>query len=223
MPYKHLIITLFLLLTLESLVLSQPIILADYTDASKLYISYKVESKVETFPFKLVQGNGPLPYNYRIIDKKIHTGGHPLNPKTDFKNDDEQCLAILNYLKSKGIKTIIDLENTSNIQTRYNKLLSQAGLKRIHIPMHALKVPNKYEWKVIKQAMKQAVYIHCKWGADRTGAIIGRYLVEENGYSPQEAYLAVLSGGSHAGPIGGLKTDWQYRNLKDFIGSGGGI
>ncbi len=217
------LIVLSLLITSQALALGQQIKLTDYIDSTKLFISYKIQSKVETFPFSQVQGSGHLPYNYRIIDKKIHAGGHPLNPKISFKNTDKQCLAILNYLKSKGIKTIIDLENTTKIQKRYKNLLAQVGLKRLHIPMHALKVPTKREWQAIKQAMKQAVYVHCKWGADRTGAIIGRYLVEQNGYSPQEAYLAVVTGGSHAGPIGGLKTGWQYRNLKDFIGSRGGI
>lgn len=169
------------------------------------------------YPTAEVSGTGPLPYNYRVIDRTIHAGGHPLNPTNSFGNSDEQVLAILARLKKQGVVTVIDLENTSGIQTRYAKLLSQSGLKRLHLPLHIAKVPNDREWKEILVALKQPVYIHCKWGADRTGAIIGRYLVEVKGYESGTAYAAVISGGSHAGHKGGLKTGLLYRRLKDFI------
>lgn len=174
-------------------------------------------SEVTTFPTREVLGAGPLPYNYRIIERRIHAGGHPLNPANTFKNSDEAVLAILGHLESQGVATIIDLENTGRIQQRYRRLLEEAGLKRIHIPMHAFKVPNQEEWQTIKTAMEKPVYIHCKWGADRTGAVIARYLVEEKKYTSKEAFNAVISGGSHAGPLGGLKTSWFYRNLIKFF------
>lgn len=175
-------------------------------------------SEVSKYPTAEVHGKGPLPYNYRIIDETLHAGGHPLNPRTSFRNSDAQVWAILDHLKSYGVKTIIDLENTWAIQNRYKYFLKHAGIKRIHVPMHALKVPNKEEWQKIKTAIKAGpVYIHCKWGADRAGSVIGRYLVEEKGYTPEEAYQAVISKGSHAGHLGGLKTFWAYERLKQFI------
>jgi len=146
-----------------------------------------------------------LPYNYRIIDNHIHAGGHPLNPQNNFANSDQLVLATLNYLKSQGIKTIIDLENTKSIQKRYTQFLNQAGLTRIHIPMNSNKVPTKEEWLIIKKALKEPVYIHCKWGADRTGAVIGRYLVEVKGFKPEQALKMVKTGGKYAGQEGGLK------------------
>jgi len=159
----------------------------------------------------------PLPYNYRLVEDHIHAGGHPLGPTNNFKNSDKQVLAILNYLKSKEVTTIIDLENTRSIQKRYTKLLKQAGIKRIHIPMHESKVPSTKEWAIIKKAMAKPVYIHCKWGADRTGAVLGRYLVEIKGYEPKKAYAAVITKGSHAGPLGGLKTSLSMSRLKRWV------
>jgi protein tyrosine/serine phosphatase len=180
-------------------------------------LSLQASAGVVKFPAKDVYGKGPLPYNYRIIDGNIHAGGHPLGPIGYFRNTDEQVLNILSYLRSRGVKTIIDLENSWWIQRRYRKFLKKAGIKRIHIPMHIRKMPNEGEWEQIKVAMEDPVYIHCKWGADRTGAVIGRYLVEENGYDPKEAWKAVITGGSHAGPLGGLKTSVFYRKLTIFF------
>ncbi|MEA3494015.1 MAG: dual specificity protein phosphatase family protein [Candidatus Margulisiibacteriota bacterium] len=175
-------------------------------------------SNATKFPTAEIQGKGPLPYNYRIIDKSLHAGGHPLNPRTKFKNSDEQVWAILDHLVSYNVKTVIDFENSWAIQNRYKYFLKHAGINRVHVPMHAFKLPNKQEWKKIKKAINEGpVYIHCKWGADRTGSVIGRYLVEEKGYAPEEAYRAVISGGTHAGYLGGLKTSWPFEKMKQFI------
>ena len=179
--------------------------------------TFAATSEVISFPRKQVSGTGPLPYNYRVIDNQIHAGGHPLNPANGFKNSNEKIEVILARLKFLGVETILDLENTQGIQKRYEYFLKEAGIKRLHIPMSGVKVPNPKEWQQIKAALKKPIYIHCKWGADRTGAIIGRYLVEEKGYTPEEAYQAVITGGTHAGPLGGLKTGWWYRKLKGFI------
>jgi len=180
-------------------------------------IAWATTSVVTTFQTAEVWGTGPLPYNYRIINGHIHAGGHPLNPITSFGNSDEEVLEILGYLKYQGVEKVIDLENTSRIQKRYHRLLEEAEMERLHIPMHAFKVPNDEEWKSIKEAMEKPVYIHCKWGADRTGAVIARYLIEERGYTSEEAFNAVITGGTHAGPQGGLKTTWFYRNLIMFF------
>lgn len=169
------------------------------------------------YPAGQVRGNGPLPYNFRVIDRQIYAGGHPLNPATAFGNSDRQTLAVLNYLKSRGVRTVIDLENTKKIQKRYKSLLEQAGLKLVHIPMTGEKTPDAAEWAEIKEALSSPVYIHCKWGADRTGIVIARYLVEAKGYTAAAALRAVSTGGSHAGALGGLKNSMRTPGFLGFL------
>ena len=185
-----------------------------------LLLLFCLSPNASAFIAKEVSGAGQYPYNFHIIDDHVYAGGHPLNPGTDFHNSDQQVLAILNYLKSLGVRTVINLENTSSIQDRYSKLLRSAGLNQLHIPLGAIRLPNKKEWNEITLAMRLPVYIHCKWGADRTGAVVGRYLVEKYKFTPDQAYRSVISGGKYAGPLGGLKTSLLYDRLKRFIWSG---
>ncbi|MCX5751114.1 MAG: hypothetical protein NT099_05555 [Candidatus Saganbacteria bacterium] len=176
--------------------------------------------KVKVYPAGEVKGSGPLPYNYRVINNWLHVGGHPFNPANEFGNTDAQIRKILAYLKSKGVVTVIDLCDSKQVEGRYQKLLKEAGLKKYAVPMTADKLPTKKEWANIKSKIRTPVYIHCKWGADRSGAVLARYLVEDKGYFPEEAYGAVISGGSCAGALGGLKQAWAYRKLKKFIYEG---
>jgi protein tyrosine phosphatase (PTP) superfamily phosphohydrolase (DUF442 family) len=175
-------------------------------------------SSAISYALKNVQGLGPLPYNYRVIDAVIYAGGHPLNPANGLNNTDEQAMRILKYLKSKGVATVIDLQNDRKTEDRYARLLNEAGLKRIHVPLSWMKTPSPDDWKKMSAAFSKPVYIHCKWGADRTGIIIAKYLIAFRGYTVKEALDAVSTGGSHAGKVRGIDPAYRYDPVMlDFL------
>jgi len=178
-----------------------------------LFNSLYSESKVR-FP-----DDAERPYNYRVIDEFLHVGGTPLSPS--YSNSDEKVMSILKYLKSKGVLYVVTLDGSRKSRTRLPGLIRKAGLTPIKMYMNASKVPNDKEWKKLLDLMRQkkGIYIHCTWGADRSGAIVAKYLVDLKGYTPEKAWRAITTGGSHAGKRGGFKKSPSCKKLLLFFWS----
>lgn len=99
--------------------------------------------------------------------------------------------AAFNHLKSRhNIHTIIDLRGPSTTKAQYIQYemghCKKRGVKYISIPMDSTRAPNQEElqlfWAAIQEAKaaKGKVYVHCKHGIDRTGAMIAAYEVSIN-------------------------------------------
>lgn len=118
-------------------------------------------------------------------------------------------------LKRKGIRTIVNLALDS---TRKQKCSGGRYPSRPCEPMWAKELglnyipvylgsspPSASGWRKIKAAMMEGnTFLHCTYGADRTGAIIGRFRLEtEPGLDPREVLREALSHGfkpeSHPG------------------------
>ncbi len=104
-------------------------------------------------------------------------------------------------LSSKGIKTIINLENESRYADPEKKQADKLGMTTFSSPMNAYRRPNDAQVNSILKVMQDPsafpIFIHCHHGQDRTGLMVGLYRVEVQKWSPEAAYKEMLSIGFH--------------------------
>jgi peptidoglycan hydrolase-like protein with peptidoglycan-binding domain len=112
------------------------------------------------------------PNFFTIAGNNNYRSGKPINKKEFFQ-----------YLKDKhGITTIIDLMNNKEGES-----VRGAGMTYIDVPLGS-RGPKESDWQTIKSALlKGNALIHCRHGADRTGAVISRWEVELGLKTPEEA------------------------------------
>jgi protein tyrosine phosphatase (PTP) superfamily phosphohydrolase (DUF442 family) len=91
----------------------------------------------------------------------------------------------LEKLKAMGVKTIIDLRIEKKGQKEEAATAAELGLDRLRIPL-GREAPTKKQvatyLETLDNPAKRPVFIHCQYGADRTGAMVGIYRVTREGW-----------------------------------------
>ncbi len=121
--------------------------------------------------------------------------------------DDPEFFALLK--ERYGVRAILNVRERDYGE---GESVRAAGLEYISIPLTD-KPPKPEEWEMIKKEFeKGGLLVHCTHGADRSGAVVARYRVEELDMPVEEAYDYALSYG--------FKTWSSNRFLKCFIENG---
>jgi protein tyrosine/serine phosphatase len=114
------------------------------------------------------------------------------------------------YLKSQGIRTVINLRDENNDE---EPIVKDLGMNYVRIPMSVTvnsKIPaadiTRY-FEILNDPANYPIFIHCRRGADRTGAMVGFYRIAVEGWDGKKAY-------SEARKIG---MRWWYPGLKDQL------
>jgi len=137
------------------------------------------------------------PPNLGAVDlaRAVFRGAAPNKDGTD-------TVRVLKCLKRKGVGKVLILNQTEqNISVEEEiEAIEKVGLEYFHIDWRTLcdkeRKGDKKLWKHIKGLMdKGGLFIHCVWGADRTGSIVGRYRRERHKWSSKDIQFELSSYG----------------------------
>lgn len=121
----------------------------------------------------------PLPYFFKV-DDRLYRGAHP-TPE-GFKQ-----------LSEMGVKTIINLRGEDPRHQGFDRALVESyGMQWIYLPMHAFWRPTDAQvtefLTLVLDPKRAPVFLHCRQGEDRTGALVAVYRVVAEGWEPRRAY-----------------------------------
>jgi tyrosine-protein phosphatase SIW14 len=107
----------------------------------------------------------------------------------------------LHRLTALGVRTVVDLEDDEVAVAAEAGVARQLGLRFEREPMSPFLPPNDAEidriLAMLDDARLRPVFVHCKYGEDRTGLVIGLHRVLAQGWAPETAYREMLRYGFH--------------------------
>lgn len=96
----------------------------------------------------------------------------------------------LKALKAMGVKTIIDLRKDYVPEER--RWANDLGLNYFNLPLlpgkPATKEQTEYFLRLVNDAANGPVYVHCKGGKHRTGALTAVYRITHDGWTAEQAF-----------------------------------
>lgn len=107
----------------------------------------------------------------------------------------------LHKLAAMGVRTIVDLENDEEAVAAEARVARQLGLRFEREPLSPFLPPDDAEidriLALLGDARLRPLFVHCKYGEDRTGLVVGLYRVLDQGWAPEIAYREMLRFGFH--------------------------
>jgi tyrosine-protein phosphatase SIW14 len=104
-------------------------------------------------------------------------------------------------LKKLGVTTVIDLRGEPGPVAQERAQAEALGLKFIDIPMSGWSAPGTPQITKFLQLLRddpsQKIFVHCYYGADRTGVMIAAYRIAEQNWTADQAIAEMYSFGFH--------------------------
>lgn len=141
--------------------------------------------------------SGNIP-RFSLIASGLYRGGQPGEEGFQF-------------LKEKGIKTVINLRAEDNSEA---KTVAKLGMNYVQIPVDEIRpwsqIPSaaiaRY-FEIINNPANYPIFFHCRRGADRTGIMAALYRMGVQGWDSKKAYNEARNVGMR----------WFYSGLKTQI------
>ncbi len=121
---------------------------------------------------------GAIP-NFHEVEEGLFRGGQP-------KESD------LSALKSLGFRTIVSFRDEKKMIQWERGVVEKNGMAFISIPLTWRRGPTdeavKHFLEVVSQPERRPVFVHCREGRDRTGAMIALLRIAKEGVPVERAY-----------------------------------
>lgn len=138
--------------------------------------------------------------NFHQVNEQLYRGAQPqrggiqrlaqLGVKTivNLRPDDKRSQSEGQEARAAGLRYFnVPVEKTTSVEA----LKSLADLRYLKLPAQRLgrptDAPVEHLLSIINAPENQPVFVHCKRGADRTGAIIAIYRIEHDGWTSEKA------------------------------------
>lgn len=121
--------------------------------------------------------------NFDIVSEGLWRGAAPSNQA-------------MQKLAESGVKTIVDLRLAGLGAEEEASRAKKLGIKYIHIPLGFMgpSLPKVAQFlNIVNDPANQPVFVHCRYGADRTGALVGVFRVIHDHWSFNQAYSEMRS------------------------------
>jgi len=135
--------------------------------------------------------------NFHVVNNHVFRGGQP----------SDQAWPGLAQL---GVKLVIDLRREDeHSSAAEGQAVHAAGMKYVNVPMKGVVSPGDDQVSRLLTLLnsQDSVFIHCKRGADRTGAVIACYRIEHDHWDSKRALSEAKSFGM----------SWDQFGLKRYV------
>ena len=124
--------------------------------------------------------------NFYQVDEHVYRGAQP-------------TVEGLNYLAKIGVKTVLDLREDDERSAAEAQVVTSLGMQYVSVPMTGLTPPTEAEitriLALLEDGTAGTVFVHCKRGADRTGAVIAAYRIDHHHWDNPRALKEAMSCG----------------------------
>ncbi len=142
--------------------------------------------------------------NFQTIATDLYRGGRPTDPG-------------MQALAAKGVHTILNLENDDGAVAHEGTVAQSLGIRYLSVPLSAIWYPSKSS---VNEAVADLdtpsyypLYVHCEYGEDRTGLIVGLFRVFDEKWTPVQAYQEMRQLGFHPELLG---LEWYFDHATGY-------
>jgi len=94
-------------------------------------------------------------------------------------------------LQKLGMNIVVDFRGEGGEVSAEKKSVEELGMKFVNLPWNGAGLPSRDElltfFTLLRENPDQKIFLHCQYGADRTGVMIALYRIAVDHWSPEQA------------------------------------